>query len=179
MKKKPKRRISNAHHKRLKPQTTKWKKSGVPTNHREGGPVRSRKGRGRNDSPYIEERTRSNNRNARRGGDQQRQERKGACSAFPRRVENECGRDCTMFGVASCVVRGNRSLYLLFCLAVEGNNEMVYDCLFERLVPDYGSPSAGAAKEHSSQALRFLERLNSKTSYEGICFNRMGVNKFE
>ncbi|GFX87957.1 uncharacterized protein TNCV_4374221 [Trichonephila clavipes] len=48
----------------------------------QGGPVRSRKGRGRNDSPYIEERTRSNNRNARQGGDQQRQdqERKGACT---------------------------------------------------------------------------------------------------
>ncbi|GFV41369.1 uncharacterized protein TNCV_1302291 [Trichonephila clavipes] len=44
-----------------------------------GGPVRSRKGRERNDSPYIEERTRSSNKNARRGGDQQRQdqERRG------------------------------------------------------------------------------------------------------
>ncbi|GFV60062.1 uncharacterized protein TNCV_874691 [Trichonephila clavipes] len=43
------------------------------------GPVRSRKGRERNDSPYIEERTRSSNKNARRGGDQQRQdqERRG------------------------------------------------------------------------------------------------------
>ncbi|GFT09027.1 uncharacterized protein TNCV_4104961 [Trichonephila clavipes] len=39
-----------------------------------GGPVRSRKGRGRNDNPYIEERTRSSNRNARRGGDQQPQD---------------------------------------------------------------------------------------------------------
>ncbi|GFX25607.1 uncharacterized protein TNCV_2082421 [Trichonephila clavipes] len=46
----------------------------------QGGPVRSRKGRGRNDSPYIEERTRSGNRNARRRSDPQReeQERKGA-----------------------------------------------------------------------------------------------------
>ncbi|GFW00200.1 retrovirus-related Pol polyprotein from transposon opus [Trichonephila clavipes] len=47
------------------------------------GPVRSRKGRGRNDSPYyIEEQTRSSNKNARRGGDQQRQdqERRGACT---------------------------------------------------------------------------------------------------
>ncbi|GFU29959.1 uncharacterized protein TNCV_1687271 [Trichonephila clavipes] len=45
----------------------------------QGSPVRSRKGRERNDSPYIEERTRSSNKNARRGGDQQRQdqERKG------------------------------------------------------------------------------------------------------
>ncbi|GFX06523.1 hypothetical protein TNCV_3017571 [Trichonephila clavipes] len=33
----------------------------------QGGPVRSRKGRGKNDSPYIEERTRSSNKNARRG----------------------------------------------------------------------------------------------------------------
>ncbi|GFU90714.1 uncharacterized protein TNCV_4182681 [Trichonephila clavipes] len=46
----------------------------------EGGPVRSRKSRGRNDSPYIEERTTSGNKNARRRGDQQReeQEMKGA-----------------------------------------------------------------------------------------------------
>ncbi|GFV71903.1 uncharacterized protein TNCV_2458381 [Trichonephila clavipes] len=45
----------------------------------QGGPIRSRKGRERNDSPYNEERTRSNNRNARRGRDQQRQdqERRG------------------------------------------------------------------------------------------------------
>ncbi|GFY05076.1 hypothetical protein TNCV_562081 [Trichonephila clavipes] len=34
----------------------------------QGGPVRSRKGRERNDSSYIEERTRSSNKNARRGG---------------------------------------------------------------------------------------------------------------
>ncbi|GFY18244.1 retrovirus-related Pol polyprotein from transposon 17.6 [Trichonephila clavipes] len=44
----------------------------------QGGPVQSRKSRGRNDSPYIDERTRSNNRNARRGG--QDQERKRACT---------------------------------------------------------------------------------------------------
>ncbi|GFX14462.1 uncharacterized protein TNCV_1616451 [Trichonephila clavipes] len=46
----------------------------------QGGPVRSRKGRGRKDNPYIEERTRSVNRIARRRGDQQLedQERKGA-----------------------------------------------------------------------------------------------------
>ncbi|GFW55990.1 hypothetical protein TNCV_373961 [Trichonephila clavipes] len=36
----------------------------------QGSPVRSRKGRERNDSPYIEERTRSSNKNARRGGGQ-------------------------------------------------------------------------------------------------------------
>ncbi|GFX12694.1 uncharacterized protein TNCV_3158151 [Trichonephila clavipes] len=48
----------------------------------QGGPVRYRKGRERNDSPYIEERTRSSNKNARRGGDQQRQdqERRGTCT---------------------------------------------------------------------------------------------------
>ncbi|GFY12791.1 uncharacterized protein TNCV_4284491 [Trichonephila clavipes] len=40
----------------------------------QGGPVRSRKGRDRNDSPYIEERTRSSKENVRRGGDQQRQD---------------------------------------------------------------------------------------------------------
>ncbi|GFW39180.1 hypothetical protein TNCV_1831701 [Trichonephila clavipes] len=46
----------------------------------QGGPVRSRKSRGRNDNPYIEERTRSGNKKSRRRGDQQReeQERKGA-----------------------------------------------------------------------------------------------------
>ncbi|GFW73581.1 uncharacterized protein TNCV_1540361 [Trichonephila clavipes] len=45
-------------------------------------PVRSRKGRGKNNSPYIEERTRSSNKNARQGGDQLRQdqERRGACT---------------------------------------------------------------------------------------------------
>ncbi|GFY21896.1 uncharacterized protein TNCV_3295401 [Trichonephila clavipes] len=48
----------------------------------QGGPGRSRKGRGRNDNPYIEERTGSSNKNARPGGDQQRQdqERQGACT---------------------------------------------------------------------------------------------------
>ncbi|GFU71237.1 uncharacterized protein TNCV_3782231 [Trichonephila clavipes] len=35
----------------------------------QGEPVRSRKGRERNDSPYIEDRTRSSIKNARRGGD--------------------------------------------------------------------------------------------------------------
>ncbi|GFW71978.1 uncharacterized protein TNCV_4788671 [Trichonephila clavipes] len=48
----------------------------------QGGSVRSRKGRERNDSPYIEERTRSINKSARRGGDQQRQdqEKRGTCT---------------------------------------------------------------------------------------------------
>ncbi|GFX69628.1 uncharacterized protein TNCV_1769971 [Trichonephila clavipes] len=48
----------------------------------QGRPVRYRKGRERNDSPYIEERTRSSDKNARRGGDQQRQdqERRGTCT---------------------------------------------------------------------------------------------------
>ncbi|GFW10405.1 uncharacterized protein TNCV_5097561 [Trichonephila clavipes] len=40
----------------------------------QGGLSQSRKGRERNDSPYIEERTRSSNKNARRGGDPQRQD---------------------------------------------------------------------------------------------------------
>ncbi|GFW09686.1 hypothetical protein TNCV_1393871 [Trichonephila clavipes] len=46
----------------------------------QGGPFRSRKSRGRNDSPYIEKRTRSDKWNARRRGDQQQedQEKKGA-----------------------------------------------------------------------------------------------------
>ncbi|GFW58652.1 uncharacterized protein TNCV_1579841 [Trichonephila clavipes] len=48
----------------------------------QGGPVRSRKDRERNDRPYIQERTRSSNKNARRKGDQQRQdqERRGTCT---------------------------------------------------------------------------------------------------
>ncbi|GFU41242.1 retrovirus-related Pol polyprotein from transposon 17.6 [Trichonephila clavipes] len=67
----------------LRPRIGKRKES-RPTIERkkqQGGPVRSRKGRERNDSPYIEERTRSSNKNARRGGDQQRQdkERRGTC----------------------------------------------------------------------------------------------------
>ncbi|GFS91156.1 uncharacterized protein TNCV_2214901 [Trichonephila clavipes] len=46
----------------------------------QGEPVRSRRGRGRNDNLFIEERTRSSNRNARRRRHQQweNQERKGA-----------------------------------------------------------------------------------------------------
>ncbi|GFU40486.1 hypothetical protein TNCV_1208451 [Trichonephila clavipes] len=66
---------------------TEVKKSGVPTKTierktQQEGPVQSRKGRGRNGSPHIEEQTRSSNRNAKGGGDQQRQdqERKGACT---------------------------------------------------------------------------------------------------
>ncbi|GFY31803.1 retrovirus-related Pol polyprotein from transposon opus [Trichonephila clavipes] len=49
----------------------------------QGGPVRARKSKGRNYNPYIEKRTRSDNRNARRRGDQQRrdQERKGASTS--------------------------------------------------------------------------------------------------
>ncbi|GFV70818.1 uncharacterized protein TNCV_1947281 [Trichonephila clavipes] len=43
---------------------------------RQGGPGRSRKGRVRKDNPYIDERTRSSNRNAKRKGDQQREEQK-------------------------------------------------------------------------------------------------------
>ncbi|GFW73372.1 uncharacterized protein TNCV_2800361 [Trichonephila clavipes] len=40
----------------------------------QGGPVRSRNGKIRNDNTYIVQRTRSSNRNVRRGGDQQRQD---------------------------------------------------------------------------------------------------------
>ncbi|GFW96504.1 uncharacterized protein TNCV_4358261 [Trichonephila clavipes] len=47
------------------------------------GPVRARKSKGRKYNPYIKERTRSDNRNARRRGNQQRrdQERKGASTS--------------------------------------------------------------------------------------------------
>ncbi|GFV75284.1 uncharacterized protein TNCV_1481301 [Trichonephila clavipes] len=49
----------------------------------QGGPVRARKSRGRNYNPYIEEQTRSDNRNTRRRADQQRedQNRKGASTS--------------------------------------------------------------------------------------------------
>ncbi|GFY05096.1 retrovirus-related Pol polyprotein from transposon 297 [Trichonephila clavipes] len=68
----------------LRPRIGKREKS-RPTIERkaqQGSLVRSRKGRERNGSPYIEERTRSSNKNARRGGDQQRpdQERRGTCT---------------------------------------------------------------------------------------------------
>ncbi|GFU68967.1 hypothetical protein TNCV_3398541 [Trichonephila clavipes] len=48
------------------------------------GPDRARKNKGRNYNPDIEERTRSDNRNARRGVDQQRkdQKRKGASTSL-------------------------------------------------------------------------------------------------
>ncbi|GFT49001.1 hypothetical protein TNCV_3874701 [Trichonephila clavipes] len=84
MKEKPNRKNSNAQHKQLQPETKKWKREeSQPTIERktqQGGPIRTRKGRGRNDSPYIEKRTRSSNKIARRGGDQQQQdqERRGA-----------------------------------------------------------------------------------------------------
>ncbi|GFT81157.1 uncharacterized protein TNCV_3882611 [Trichonephila clavipes] len=65
----------------------------IERNTQQGGPFRSRKGRGRNDSLYIEERTRSNNSNARQGGDRQRQdqERKGVVreSLYPWRSCDE------------------------------------------------------------------------------------------
>ncbi|GFX83040.1 hypothetical protein TNCV_5001881 [Trichonephila clavipes] len=50
----------------------------IERKHNRGGQGRSRKGRARNDSPYTEERTRSSNKNTKRG-DQQRQdqERRG------------------------------------------------------------------------------------------------------
>ncbi|GFV44641.1 uncharacterized protein TNCV_1925171, partial [Trichonephila clavipes] len=49
----------------------------------QGGPVRSRKSRGWNDSPYIDKRTRPDSRNARQRGDRQQedQERKGASTS--------------------------------------------------------------------------------------------------
>ncbi|GFU52195.1 uncharacterized protein TNCV_4186441 [Trichonephila clavipes] len=78
-KEKPKGRDSSGYN--LRPRIGKREESRptIERNIQQGGPVRSRKGRERNDSPYIEERTRSSNKNARRGGDQQRQdqERRG------------------------------------------------------------------------------------------------------
>ncbi|GFW01115.1 uncharacterized protein TNCV_1763531 [Trichonephila clavipes] len=86
-KEKPKGRDGNAHNKWLQSETKKGEKRGesrptIEWKTQLGGPVRSRKGRERNDSPYIEERTRSSNKNARRGGDQQRQDqqRRGTCT---------------------------------------------------------------------------------------------------
>ncbi|GFT63794.1 hypothetical protein TNCV_2434911 [Trichonephila clavipes] len=53
-----------------------------------------RKGRERNDSPYIEERTGSSNKSARRGGDQQRQ-------------DQERTRTCTKKSLSLEVLVGN------------------------------------------------------------------------
>ncbi|GFX28899.1 uncharacterized protein TNCV_4251381 [Trichonephila clavipes] len=68
----------------LRPRIGKRKESRLTIERKtqQGGPVRSRKDRERYDSPYIEERTRSRNKNARRGGDEQRQdqERRGTCT---------------------------------------------------------------------------------------------------
>ncbi|GFS66656.1 uncharacterized protein TNCV_229261 [Trichonephila clavipes] len=48
----------------------------------QGGPVQARKSKGMNYSPYIEEQTRSGNKNTRRRGNQQQkdQERKGGAN---------------------------------------------------------------------------------------------------
>ncbi|GFU95190.1 uncharacterized protein TNCV_4139741 [Trichonephila clavipes] len=61
----------------------------------QGGPVRSRKGRERNDSPYIEERTRSSDKNARRRGNQQRQdqERRGTCTKKSLSLDHEVEKE--------------------------------------------------------------------------------------
>ncbi|GFT44281.1 hypothetical protein TNCV_5053671 [Trichonephila clavipes] len=85
MKERPNRRNSSTHYKRLKPQTTNWKKSGVPTNH---GDEDNKEDQfepgtaGRNYSPYIEEQTRPGNKNTRRRDNQQQkdQERKGGAN---------------------------------------------------------------------------------------------------
>ncbi|GFY53060.1 hypothetical protein TNIN_440241 [Trichonephila inaurata madagascariensis] len=80
-------------------------------------------------------------------------------------------------GVASCVVRGNRSLYFLFCLAVEGNNDMVYDCLFDR--GSFPTSDFQVQEPQKSAQVKPFVGLNSKMNSEVICFNRIGVNKFE
>ncbi|GFX52799.1 uncharacterized protein TNCV_3719891 [Trichonephila clavipes] len=68
----------------LRPRKGKKEKSRLTIERKtqQGGPVRIRKDRERNYSPYIEERTRSSNKNARRGGDQQwqDQESRGTCT---------------------------------------------------------------------------------------------------
>ncbi|GFT93018.1 uncharacterized protein TNCV_4659481 [Trichonephila clavipes] len=72
-KEKPKGRDIDAHHNRLPPYTMNWKKKRrVSTDHREEDTTRrsssfQKRQRKRNDSPYIEKRTRSSNKNARRG----------------------------------------------------------------------------------------------------------------
>ncbi|GFV56160.1 uncharacterized protein TNCV_1489371 [Trichonephila clavipes] len=75
----------------------------------QGGPVRSRKGREMNDCPYIEERTRSSNKNARRGGDQQRQdkERRGTCTkkSLSLKVLRELFRFCRRWEEEAAVTK--------------------------------------------------------------------------
>ncbi|GFV33733.1 uncharacterized protein TNCV_4568481 [Trichonephila clavipes] len=65
----------------------------------QGVPIRSRKGKGRNDIPYIAERTSSSNRNTRRGDDQQRQdqESKGACTRRSLSLEVLVGNEVVSF----------------------------------------------------------------------------------
>ncbi|GFX65282.1 uncharacterized protein TNCV_4821721 [Trichonephila clavipes] len=77
----------------------------------QGGPVRSRKGRERNDSPCIEERTRSSNKNARRGGDQQRQdqEKRGTCTKKSLSLEVLVGKANYKSKEPGCIV----SFYIL------------------------------------------------------------------
>ncbi|GFW50065.1 uncharacterized protein TNCV_2316471 [Trichonephila clavipes] len=56
------------------------------------------------------------------------------------------GSGCSVIGfLLRCP--GKKELLFLLSLVVEGNNDMVYDCLFERLVPELEFPSSLTAKE--------------------------------
>ncbi|GFV52539.1 uncharacterized protein TNCV_1918571 [Trichonephila clavipes] len=87
-KRKRRGREGNAHHKWLQSETKKGEKRGVPTDHREEDTTRrtsliqKRQRKELQKGPYIEERTRSSNKNARRGVGPQRQdqERRGTCT---------------------------------------------------------------------------------------------------
>ncbi|GFS58295.1 retrovirus-related Pol polyprotein from transposon opus [Trichonephila clavipes] len=94
----------------------------------QGGPVRSRKGRERNDSPYIEERTRSSNKNARRGGDQQRQdqERRGTWTKKSLSLEVlSFGSDLGQRGRVEILSSGSSSL----SLSLAGLSTSNYGCV--------------------------------------------------
>ncbi|GFS80280.1 transposon Tf2-6 polyprotein [Trichonephila clavipes] len=97
----------------LRPRKGKRKESRptIEKKTQQGGPVRSRKGRERNYSPYTKERTRSSYKNARRGGDQQRQdqERRGMCTKKSLSLEVLVGNANYKSEESGCIV----SFYIL------------------------------------------------------------------
>ncbi|GFX74600.1 retrovirus-related Pol polyprotein from transposon 17.6 [Trichonephila clavipes] len=111
-KEKPMRRNSNAHHKRLQPQTTKWKKSGVPTNHTEEDTT------GRTSSIQKKQRKerQSLHRRANKINQQECQTRRGSTTAGPGK-EKEHVRESLYFWRSCCQV-----IYSQFGLAIHQND---------------------------------------------------------
>ncbi|GFT38964.1 retrovirus-related Pol polyprotein from transposon 17.6 [Trichonephila clavipes] len=133
----------------------------------QGGPVRSRKGRGRNENPYIEERTRSSNRNARRGSDQRRQdqERKGACTRRSLSLE---------------VLQGKRQCETVRLLNVPRQRVPDAICRFEELGNDGRRPGCGRKRivntSRNSMVIEKRVQRNPRASMRQIARN-MGINE--